>query len=61
MQDNNIVVQAKLPEIFGDLNATYMKIESRIKAEAYKQRVMACFRAWEVSHWFVLLSIWLGF
>ena len=57
VQDNNIVVQAKLPEIFGDLNATYMKIESRIKAEAYKQRVMACFRAWEVSHCFVLLSI----
>ena len=60
VQDNNIVVQAKLPEIFGDLNATYMKIESRIKAEAYKQRVMACFRAWEVSHCFVPLSIFLG-
>jgi hypothetical protein len=31
------------------MNATYMKIESRIKAEAFKQRVMACFRAWEVN------------
>jgi hypothetical protein len=31
------------------MNATYMKIESRIKAEAFKQRVMACFRAWEVT------------
>merc|ERR1719309_1919321 len=39
--------QAKLPEIFTDLNASYKKIPSRMKAEAFKQRVMACFRAWE--------------
>jgi U2-associated protein SR140 len=39
--------QAKLPEIFTDLHASYAAIESRIKAEAFKQRVMLCFRAWE--------------
>lgn len=39
--------QAKLPEIFGDMNAYYDAIDSRIKAEAFKQRVMNCFRAWE--------------
>ncbi len=39
--------QAKLPEMFADLHACYAAIESRIKAEAFKQRVMLCFRAWE--------------
>ena len=39
--------QAKLPEIFTDLHASYAAIDSRIKAEAFKQRVMLCFRAWE--------------
>jgi len=34
-------------EIFGDLNKTYTNIPGRIKAEAFKQRVMSCFRAWE--------------
>ena len=37
----------KLPEIFNDLNQCYSNIESRIRAEAFKQRVMQCFRAWE--------------
>ena len=37
----------KLPEIFTDLNQCYSNIESRIRAEAFKQRVMQCFRAWE--------------
>jgi U2-associated protein SR140 len=36
--------QAKLPEIFSDLHACYSAIESRIRAEAFKQRVMNCFR-----------------
>lgn len=39
--------QAKLPEIFADLHLSYKSIESRIRAEAFKQRVLMCFRAWE--------------
>merc|ERR1719309_1294137 len=39
--------QVKLCEIFTDLNLTYKKIPGRMKAESFKQRVMACFRAWE--------------
>lgn len=39
--------QGKLPEVFSDLNQCYSNIESRIRAEAFKQRVMNCFRAWE--------------
>merc|ERR1719204_2015321 len=39
--------EEKLPEIFGDLNVTYTKIEARTKAEAFRQRVCNCFRAWE--------------
>lgn len=37
----------KLGEVFTDLNLTYQKIPGRMKAESFKQRVMACFRAWE--------------
>jgi len=37
----------KLCEVFTDLNLTYQKIPGRMKAESFKQRVMACFRAWE--------------
>ena len=29
--------EQKLPEIFGDLNVTYTKIEARTKAEAFRQ------------------------
>jgi len=39
--------QVKLCEIFADLNLAYQKIPGRMKAESFKQRVMACFRAWE--------------
>jgi U2-associated protein SR140 len=39
--------ETKLPEIFTDLNQCYNNIEARIRAEAFKQRVMNCFRAWE--------------
>ncbi len=39
--------QTKLPEIFRDLHNCYGNIDSRIKAEAFKQRVLNCFRAWE--------------
>lgn len=39
----------KLGEVFTDLNLTYQKIPGRMKAESFKQRVMACFRAWEVT------------
>jgi len=39
--------QGKLNEIFKDINETYEKIEARLKAEQFKQKVMNCFRAWE--------------
>ena len=39
--------QTKLPDIFTDLNACYKAIEARIRAEAFRQRVLNCFRAWE--------------
>ena len=39
--------EVKLPEIFSDLNVAYKKIEARIKAEAFRQRVSNCFKAWE--------------
>lgn len=39
--------QAKLKDIFTDVHEVYEKIEGRLKAEQFKQRVMACFRAWE--------------
>ena len=41
--------QAKMVEIFTDLHATYKNIPSRMKAESFKQRVVSCFKAWEVS------------
>ena len=31
------------------MNKTYKSIPARMKAEAFKQRVMSCFRAWEVN------------
>ena len=31
------------------MNKTYKNIPARMKAEAFKQRVMSCFRAWEVN------------
>ena len=39
--------QAKLPEIFNDLNLCYKSIDGRMRAEAFRQRVVNCFRAWE--------------
>ncbi len=39
--------QSRLPEVFGDMKSCHQAIESRMKAEAFKQRVMGCFRAWE--------------
>ncbi|KAL8618876.1 hypothetical protein ACOMHN_000883 [Nucella lapillus] len=39
--------QMKLKDIFKDVNVAYKGIEGRLKAEQFKQRVMACFRAWE--------------
>ena len=47
IQFHEFFFQVKLPEIFTDLNQCYSNIESRIRAEAFKQRVMQCFRAWE--------------
>ena len=39
--------QAKLPEIFTHLKIAHQSIDSRMRAEAFRQRVMNCFRAWE--------------
>jgi len=39
--------EVKLPEIFTDIQATYKNIEGRLKADKFKQKVMACFHAWE--------------
>ena len=39
--------QAKLPEVFNDLNLCYKNIDGRMRAEAFRQRVVNCFRAWE--------------
>ncbi|KAK5877798.1 hypothetical protein CesoFtcFv8_025272 [Champsocephalus esox] len=39
--------EAKLSQIFADLNATYKAIQGHLQSENFKQRVMACFRAWE--------------
>ncbi|XP_052782841.1 U2 snRNP-associated SURP motif-containing protein-like isoform X2 [Mya arenaria] len=39
--------QKKLPEIFRDVHEAYDNIDSRLKAEQFKQKVMLCFRAWE--------------
>lgn len=42
--------QTKLPDMFGDLNASHTHMEDRRQAEAFKQRVMLCFSAWEDWH-----------
>ncbi|KAK7090443.1 U2 snRNP-associated SURP motif-containing protein-like [Littorina saxatilis] len=39
--------QMKLKDIFKDVQGVYKAIEGRLKAEQFKQRVMAVFRAWE--------------
>ncbi|XP_066975259.1 U2 snRNP-associated SURP motif-containing protein isoform X1 [Macrobrachium rosenbergii] len=39
--------QAKLAEIFEGLHTAYNLIESRLRAEQVKQRIMQCCRAWE--------------
>lgn len=39
--------EAKLCQIFSDLNATYKTIQGHLQSENFKQRVMSCFRAWE--------------
>ncbi|CAG2113273.1 unnamed protein product [Medioppia subpectinata] len=39
--------QSRLNQIFHDIHDCYNDIEGRLKAEHFKQRVMACFRAWE--------------
>ncbi|KAJ1090513.1 hypothetical protein NDU88_003645 [Pleurodeles waltl] len=39
--------EAKLCQIFADLNTAYRAIQGHLQSENFKQRVMACFRAWE--------------
>ncbi|KAK4336982.1 hypothetical protein RND71_044172 [Anisodus tanguticus] len=39
--------QAKLTDVFKNLNECYSSIEGRMKAEQFKQRIMNCFKAWK--------------
>ncbi|ESN93638.1 hypothetical protein HELRODRAFT_115506 [Helobdella robusta] len=39
--------EQKLPDIFKDIHDAHEKIDARLKAEQFKQKVMSCFRAWE--------------
>ncbi|KAF4528799.1 hypothetical protein B566_EDAN017041 [Ephemera danica] len=43
----NASLESKLPQIFIDVHEAYKNIEGRIRAEAFKLRVMQLFRAWE--------------
>lgn len=40
-------LERHLEQIFTNLNAAYMALESRLKAEGFKLRVLQVFRAWE--------------
>lgn len=40
-------MEKNLLEMFRGLNATYKSLESRLKAEGFKVRVMQIFRTWE--------------
>ncbi|XP_071950585.1 U2 snRNP-associated SURP motif-containing protein-like [Antedon mediterranea] len=39
--------EVRLPAIFNNLYKTHQSIQQRLKAEHFKNRIMACFRAWE--------------
>ncbi|XP_076866924.1 U2 snRNP-associated SURP motif-containing protein-like [Brachyhypopomus gauderio] len=39
--------ESRLPQIFSDVGEAYRNIQARLQAEQFKQRIMACFRAWE--------------
>ncbi|XP_035382746.1 U2 snRNP-associated SURP motif-containing protein isoform X2 [Electrophorus electricus] len=39
--------EPRLPQIFSDVGEAYRNIQARLQAEQFKQRIMACFRAWE--------------
>ncbi|KAK1167320.1 U2 snRNP-associated SURP motif-containing protein [Acipenser oxyrinchus oxyrinchus] len=39
--------EVKLPQMFDDIGEAYKNIQARLQAEQFKQKVMACFRAWE--------------
>lgn len=40
-------LQSRIVEIVKYMHQAYEGTESRLKAEAFRQRVMLCFRAWE--------------
>lgn len=40
-------LESRLLHVFQDVHAAYMSLESRLKAEGFKLRVMQMFRAWE--------------
>ncbi|XP_067010744.2 U2 snRNP-associated SURP motif-containing protein isoform X2 [Anabrus simplex] len=40
-------LESRLLQIFQDVHSAYMSLESRLKAEGFKVRVMQMFRAWE--------------
>ncbi|XP_007890453.1 U2 snRNP-associated SURP motif-containing protein isoform X1 [Callorhinchus milii] len=39
--------ESRLPQIFSDMHEAHKVIQARLQAEQFKQKVMACFRAWE--------------
>ncbi len=56
----------QLERVMQQLHRTYEQIEARLKAEQFKQRVMACFRVWEetalypTEHLIKLQNVFLG-
>ncbi len=47
MSTNCFSLGDHLEKIFNALHKAYARIEARLKAEQFKQRVLACFRCWE--------------
>ena len=39
--------ETRLPQVMRDLHACHQAISSRLRAEQFKQKVLACFRAWD--------------
>ncbi len=38
---------SRLEEIFGHINAFHKRLDSKLKGDQLKQKVMQCFKAWE--------------
>lgn len=44
---NSYRMEHHLEQVFTHLRASYMALESRLKAEGFKMRVLQVFKAWE--------------